>query len=273
MTYALLDDCFYDSPTFAGVDDDLIGVWAKGLAYCNRHLTNGFLTRSVTRSLCTTCDPDTVLERMVTAGLWREKGDRVEHIGYLDHNPSKREVLRRRKAVKDRKDKWKHLHAGTRSATRSHHDPGTPPNPLQSDPLQSNPNINTVTETVNAPAVPPNQVQSTWDSYLTGWQQTIRGHRPPVLNDTRRRQIRARLKVFSVEDLTRACAGLWASTWHVENGQTHPELVFRSDSQVEKFLNRTPSDAADKEVPGVEETLRMLDEQDARLAHAATGLE
>jgi hypothetical protein len=143
MTYALLDDGFYDSPTFINVPDDLVGVWAKGLAYCNKHLTDGLIPRSKVRSLCTTVDPDTVVSRMQNAGLWREKGDEIEHVGFLDHNPSKREVLSRRKATRERKDNWKR---GKRNAspervpeTNTERVLGTLPDPIRSDPIRSDP--------------------------------------------------------------------------------------------------------------------------------------
>jgi hypothetical protein len=151
MTYALLDDGFYDCPTFALVPDDLVGIWAKGLAYCNRHLTDGWIPVPKALSFCVSVAPETVVERMIKTDLWAlgtgKKTGLVEHVGYLDHNPSKKEVLARRKAATDRKNKWKTTAQGTRSATRSSHDLGTCsdhdlgtlPNPIRSNPIQSDP--------------------------------------------------------------------------------------------------------------------------------------
>lgn len=81
-------------------------------------------------------------------------------------------------------------------------------------------------------------VRLVWDSYVAGWQSTIGKGRVPVLTSKRRNQIRARLKNYSVNDLTRASAALWSSSWHVEKGQTAPELVFRADERIEWWLSR-----------------------------------
>jgi hypothetical protein len=144
MTYALLDDGFYDHPKFAKVPEDLVGIWAKGLAYCNRHLTDGKIPRSKTRSFCVTVDPDTVVSRMVAAGLWEEDADDVWHVGYLDHNPSRAQVKAKLKKAKARKDKWREKNETTRSETRlktvPEHVPERVQNGAQSNPIQSDPN-------------------------------------------------------------------------------------------------------------------------------------
>lgn len=150
MTYALLDDGFYDHPNFADAPDDLVGIWAKGLAYCNRHLTDGRIpksvaagfvrgTRSGTRSGTVPHERDTVIQDMIAQNFWLDRGDFIEHVGYLDHNPSRRSVLGKKKAAKERKQKWKDAKDGTRSGhvppISSVRVPGTPPNPIQSDPI------------------------------------------------------------------------------------------------------------------------------------------
>lgn len=58
------------------------------------------------------------------------------------------------------------------------------------------------------------------------------------LTDTRKQQIKRRLKDAGEEMLTRAITNLSQSKWHVDNNQTHLELVTRSYEQVEKFANK-----------------------------------
>ncbi|WP_394838703.1 hypothetical protein LVJ94_17575 [Pendulispora rubella] len=76
-----------------------------------------------------------------------------------------------------------------------------------------------------------------FDHWLSGWRRTIGGTRAPALDAKRRRKIRARLAdQFTPADLKRAIDGLWASSWHIENGRTDIELVCRDASHVERFM-------------------------------------
>ena len=80
------------------------------------------------------------------------------------------------------------------------------------------------------------KVQRVWNYYLAGWKKHCQRGKPPVLTEVRKRKIRARFKEgFSEEDLTRACDGLWGHRWHIENGQTSPDLLFRDAKHVEQF--------------------------------------
>jgi len=147
MTYALLDDGFYDHPNFANVADDLVGIWAKGLAYCNRHLTDGRIPKAKALSFCVTTDRTTVVDRMIEAGLWGDDGEDVWHLGFLDHNPSRAHVKAKLKKSKARKEKWKEAQEAKRSETRLKTVPGRVPgsvpddvpNGAQSNPIQSDP--------------------------------------------------------------------------------------------------------------------------------------
>jgi hypothetical protein len=88
------------------------------------------------------------------------------------------------------------------------------------------------------------EVETVFSAYLDGWRRTVGGSREPALDSKRRKLIRARLKDFSVEDLCRAAAGIWQSSWHVENRQTSFELALRDTAHVEKFLETEPAVAA-----------------------------
>lgn len=57
------------------------------------------------------------------------------------------------------------------------------------------------------------------------------------LTDTRKQQIKRRLKDAGEEMLLRAITNLSQSKWHIENNQVHLELVIRSYEQVEKLAN------------------------------------
>ena len=145
MTYALLDDSFYDAPSFAGAPNECIGVWAKGLAYCNRHLTDGFIPDRVAvvflgrvdGSQLEQNDPEKLLAEMLNRQFWSRRKGGFAHVGYLDHNPSKAQVLARRASARDRKGRWKQGPLERVPGTRSERVLGTHPNPIRSNPIQS----------------------------------------------------------------------------------------------------------------------------------------
>lgn len=77
--------------------------------------------------------------------------------------------------------------------------------------------------------------------------------RPHKLTDTRRRQIEARLRTFTVDELATAVANLRADSWNCgqnERGKVYatPEFLFRSDEKVEEWLQKsTPQAPAPKD--------------------------
>jgi hypothetical protein len=98
MSWARLDDSFIDHPKMVGLRLELVGLWAKALAYCGRHLTDGAIQRALLPQLAGVSEPRAVklAEELVKAGLWEHAGtDYLVH-DYLDWNPSRREVLAER---------------------------------------------------------------------------------------------------------------------------------------------------------------------------------
>ena len=68
---------------------------------------------------------------------------------------------------------------------------------------------------------------------------------PLRLTKERERQIKARLKSFTVEELKAAITNLRQSTFHCGNNDKErvygtPEYLFKNDSQVDKWLNEKP---------------------------------
>jgi len=78
-------------------------------------------------------------------------------------------------------------------------------------------------------------VEEIFTEYVTAWKKTSRGRRPPKLDDKRRRLTLARLRDFTEDDLKAAARGVFASEWHVQEGQTSYELVMRDAAHVERF--------------------------------------
>jgi len=78
-------------------------------------------------------------------------------------------------------------------------------------------------------------------AYLDGWRRNNGRGRAPVLDEKRKRLIAARLKEFDVECLKAAARGIWASSWHIAEGQTTLDLVMRDAAHVERFAALDPS--------------------------------
>lgn len=92
MGWVRLSDDFYDHPKFTDVTPLSIALWAVGVAYCNRNLTDGHIPHSVANRLCDfdslsytvasgemfsigedDCAPLAVHD-LVKVGLWHEDG-------------------------------------------------------------------------------------------------------------------------------------------------------------------------------------------------------
>lgn len=84
-------------------------------------------------------------------------------------------------------------------------------------------------------------VKLVFDHWLSGWKKHVKGRRPPVLDDKRRKKIRARLQDgYSAKDLQNATDGMWTSEWHFTNQQWDIELVCRDAAHVDRFLTLAP---------------------------------
>lgn len=81
----------------------------------------------------------------------------------------------------------------------------------------------------------PSPAAEVFAAYLEGWRTHVGKGAEPKLTDGRRAKIRARLKEHPIEVVRAAAAGIWRSSWHVQNGQTGFDLVVRDAAQVERF--------------------------------------
>lgn len=232
MPYAQLDDGFYDHPRFEKVDDDLVGIWAKGLAYCSRHLSDGRIPKRIVYAFCVSTDPATVVMRMVASALWRDVGDAVEHVGYLDHNPSKAEVRAKQQGNKARKDRWKLAHEEppeerVPERDRNGASPSLPP---------SLPVVNTYVRgaDISGPSKDVRRVFEYWLKVLA----PLKWRRTPSLTPDRRRLIETRLKESSVAELCQAIDGVRQSPHHCgknDQGEIYVDFhtIFRNRSKVD----------------------------------------
>jgi hypothetical protein len=131
MTWVKIDDGYYEHPKLALAGPLAELLWIRGLAYCNRNLTDGFIPYAVARTLVSwrflspfdeqpdgarkifdvaiasgmggeDVDCDLLFPYLVNAGLWEQVPGGFAIHDYLDHQPSKADVERERASARDR---------------------------------------------------------------------------------------------------------------------------------------------------------------------------
>jgi hypothetical protein len=91
MPWVKLDDSWYDSPKFIGLEPASIGVWVMCLTYCARHLTDGYFSHQTLLHICPLYEPASI-EDLVSRGLLDETNDGWFIHDYLDFQPSAAKV-------------------------------------------------------------------------------------------------------------------------------------------------------------------------------------
>lgn len=118
-----LDDNFYDHPKVIRAGLEAIGLFALGLSYAARHLTDGKIPLEFVGKR------KRPAEKLVEVGLWERDGSsyRIHH--FLDYNPSASRVKRDRRAARMRMNKLR-----TDSKVRLNNS-GSSPSPSRTRPV------------------------------------------------------------------------------------------------------------------------------------------
>lgn len=104
MPYALIDDQMYDHPKMVGLPDAAGWLWARGLSWCTRHLTDGFIPTGAVRTLAgSTRKANQLSKLLVSSGLWEEHEGGYQYHDFHHHNPSGKAVRARRAEVSEAK--------------------------------------------------------------------------------------------------------------------------------------------------------------------------
>jgi hypothetical protein len=93
-----LDIHFDEHPSNAELELEHLGLQACAVSYCNRNLTDGFVSDRAVRGFGKSGKAPKVAMQMVKLGKWERIEGGYQIIGFLDWNPSKVEVLARRAA-------------------------------------------------------------------------------------------------------------------------------------------------------------------------------
>jgi uncharacterized phage protein (TIGR02220 family) len=97
VTWAKLDDDFYDHPKIVATSNAAVGLHAKALSYCARHLTDGLLPAAAVAMLG---GSPTETDELLRNNLWRAHPSGFEIHDYLDYQPSRKSVNQHRKRSK-----------------------------------------------------------------------------------------------------------------------------------------------------------------------------
>jgi hypothetical protein len=297
MSWVKIDDRFWGHHKVIAAGNEAVGVWIRACSWTACAEQDGFI-------------PDDAANLIAKRKVWQkleevrlvhreETGWRIHN--FLEHNPSseasrlarqkraeagriggKNSGKARRESSGDEANTKQVLQSGEASASA---DAGqlldTMTNPVPSRPVPSRPNEETEERPllVNPEPSPATgqvsrDVRRVFDSWLAEWRRVVGGSRAPILDAKRQRRIRARLaEGIPVDDLIAAARGIWASAWHVENGQTDIDLAVRDDAHVTRFaaLDKPPAPRCLDDAEPTEAQLASWERHRQRLAaeHAA----
>jgi hypothetical protein len=115
--WSKLDDGAFSHRKFLDLHPSAIGLWAMGLSYCAKQLTEGFIPKAqVSRLVAVTpAEAFRLAEMLVKAGLWEVHPDGYQVHDYLDYNPRAAQIHERRERSRVRFARW---YEGTRTANR-----------------------------------------------------------------------------------------------------------------------------------------------------------
>jgi hypothetical protein len=107
VPWAKIDDQFYDHPKVVAAGPVAIALFVCGLSYCNRHLTDGFISSAQIRRLLDVDAPENVADKLVSVGLWENVIGGYKVHDYLDYNMSSAQIKTEREANARRQDEWR----------------------------------------------------------------------------------------------------------------------------------------------------------------------
>lgn len=300
MPWFKVDDGLHSHPKTIEAGLEAMGLWAVMGSYCSHYpAQRGHVTRAaVLRASGSRRALERLTARLVAVGLWLVDGDgwTFNDWGVYQPTPEAIEAERQRKAAAGRLGGQ--AKAASTVPSRGLAAASAPavarPDPTRSiereetNVLSAPPptvvlpeSIVNVSETLaETPSETPpgsspeirkaSHERDVFEHWVTGWRKHVGGTRAPVFDAKRKAKVGARLREgFSVEDLKRACDGMWVTPWNQgENPDGKKfndlELVCRDAGKVERFMASAPSAPSQtrlRVVPVVEDELIACPEE------------
>jgi hypothetical protein len=241
VTWAKMDDGFDEHPKVEALleRDELqalaaIGLWTLTLTSSSRRLTDGQISARNLRRLAPE-HGERLAALLTEHGLFDDDPDGLRIHDYLHYNPSRKQIERRRKKDRVRKDSARNPHGIQKDSSRSpdgiHGDSRAPARAPgrrvgSGRGMGSSSGSKDQTETSVARAR-----ERGFDDFLAYHRQTT-GHTPPregtaALRDLAE-QFNGRLdEGYSLDDLKAAVDGAWGDEYRREKGYTTADSVLR----------------------------------------------
>lgn len=131
MSWCKVDDQFADHPKFVGLSNDAVALWLRGLAYCNRHMTDGEIKVIAVPALANHRKAMVIAAELVRAGLWEVPNDSTFKVhDFLVLNDSKTSRIKKLDEARARKERHRNKSSGRfgdAPGTRSNDVPGRVP--------------------------------------------------------------------------------------------------------------------------------------------------
>jgi len=107
MPWVRLDDSFPDHPKVSLLTPAAGWLHVCALCYCNRHLTDGAIPKTIVNRLTSSSAPATAkaVELLVHAKLWIDAGDDWQIHDFNDFQPTREKVLEERDKAAERQRK------------------------------------------------------------------------------------------------------------------------------------------------------------------------
>jgi len=107
MSWAKIDDRFCVHPKVVPTSLAARGLWVTALSWSSALETDGWIPDSILPVLAGERDPDSLVDELLTSGLWErgEQGYRVHD--FLDWNPSHAVLVARREDAVKRVTRWR----------------------------------------------------------------------------------------------------------------------------------------------------------------------
>jgi uncharacterized phage protein (TIGR02220 family) len=246
VSWIYLDDKFHSNPKVRAADLDGSGLYARALAFCGDHLTDGVVNTASMVQLAE--HRKRPIQKCLDAGLFVTLESGYFIPDYLEHNPSRAEVL----AVREQKSEAgkKGARNRWRKYAETHSEPMAPAiapvvaegmaNGWQNDGSRAgeSPTPTPTPEVQELSASKEASPEISVMRHVLIYANEHLGHHWKLTKD-RQTKIRARLREgYTEQQLCSVIDGVLLDPWDERRVGGHDDLtvVFRSAAQVDKFL-------------------------------------